>query len=112
MNMLRNMMVRCVENILNTYVFLKSQIFDFFDILGSSGRPGTSFWQLFGRLGPHFGGPGGMLGIYCNIAALAGWAGGVPEFRPRPNWKVKWSFWPPGKQYNRLLDWDNRTEGL
>ena len=51
------MMVRCEESIVNTDVFLKSQIFDFFDILGSSGRPGTSFWRLLGRLGPHFGGP-------------------------------------------------------
>ena len=58
-NILRNLMVRCVENMVNTDVFLKLQIFDFFDILGSLGRPGTSFWRLFGRLGPHFGGPGG-----------------------------------------------------
>ena len=42
-NILRNMMVRYVENIVNTDVFSKSQIFDFFDILGSSGRPGTLF---------------------------------------------------------------------
>ena len=53
------MRVRCEENIVNIDVSLKSQIFDFFDILGSSGRPGTSFWRLFGSLGPHFGGPGG-----------------------------------------------------
>ena len=44
-------MVRCEENIINTDVFLNSQILDFFEILGSSGRPGTSFWQLFGCLG-------------------------------------------------------------
>ena len=73
-NILRNMMVRCVENIVNTDVFLKSQIFDFFDILGSSGRPGTSFWRLFGSLGPHFGGPGGAGNIlqYCCPGWLAG----------------------------------------
>ena len=71
-NMLRNMMVRCVENIVNTDVFLKSQIFDFFDILGSSGRPGTSFWRLFGSLGPHFGGPGGC---WEYTAILLPWQG-------------------------------------
>ena len=35
-------MVRCVENIVNTDVFLKLQIFDFIDILGSSGTA----WDL------------------------------------------------------------------
>ena len=75
------MRVRCEENIVNIDVSLKSQIFDFFDILGSSGRPGTSFWRLFGSLGPHFGGPGGVLGIHCNIAALAGLPGGVQNGR-------------------------------
>ena len=41
-NMLRNMMVRCVENIVNIDVFLKLQIFYFFDILGSTGTA----WDL------------------------------------------------------------------
>ena len=77
---LRNMMVRCVENTVDTDVFLKSHIFDSFDILGSSGRPGTSFWWLFGCLGPHITREPPAHGIYyCNIAALAGWAGGGPR---------------------------------
>ena len=71
------MRVRCEENIVNTDVSLKSQIFDFFDILGSSGRPGTSFWRLFGGPGAAFWWSGRVLGIYYNIAALAGLPGGV-----------------------------------
>ena len=63
--------------------------------------PGAAFWWS-----------GRVLGIYCNIAALAGWAGGVPEFRAWVDWRVNWWFWPQYQQYNRLLDWDNRTEGL
>ena len=74
MNILRNLMVRCVENIINTDVFLKLQIFYFFDILGSLGRPGTSFWRLFGRLGPHFGGPGGC---WEYTAILLPWLAGL-----------------------------------
>ena len=66
-NIMRNIMVRCVENIVNIYVFLKLQIFDFFDILGSSGRPGTSFWWLFGCLGQHFSGLGGCWECTGNI---------------------------------------------
>ena len=75
------MMVRYVENIVNTDVFLKSQIFDFFDILGSSGRPGTTFGRLFWTPGAAFWWSGGVLGIHCNIAALAGLPGGVQNGR-------------------------------
>ena len=71
------MMVRCKENVVNTNVFLKSQIFDFVDILESSGRPGTSFWVAFWTPGAAFWWSGGGLGIYCNIADLAGLLGGV-----------------------------------
>ena len=74
LNILRNMMVRCVENILDTHVFLKSQIFYFFDILGSLGRPGSSFGWVFGRLGPHFGGPGGC---WEYTAILLPWLAGL-----------------------------------
>ena len=45
------MVAGCEENLVNTDVFLNSHILDFFEILGSSGRPGTSLWQLFGCLG-------------------------------------------------------------
>ena len=94
LNILRNMMVRCVENIVNTDVFLKSQIFDFFDILGSSGRPGTSFGRLFGRLGPHFGGPQGAGNMLQYLLCLArpGWLAGLDPGGARTrsgegNWK-------------------------
>ena len=73
------MMVRCEENIVNIDVSLKSHIFDFFDILGSSGRPGTSFWAAFWEPGAAFWWSGGVLGIYCNIGALAGLAGEGPK---------------------------------
>ena len=69
------MRVRCEENIINIDS-LKSQIFDFFDIWGSSGRPGTSFWRLFGSLGPHFGGPGGC---WECTAILLPWLAGRGE---------------------------------
>ena len=72
--MLRNMMVRCEENIVNTDVFLKLHIFDFFDVLASPGRPGTSFWRLFGRLGRHFGGPAGC---WEYTAILQPWLAGM-----------------------------------
>ena len=73
------MMVRCVQNLVNTDVLLKLQIFILFDILGSSGTawdlilaalwvPGAAFWWS-----------GRVLGIYCNIATLAGWLGGGPR---------------------------------
>ena len=45
-NILRNMMVICVENLLNTDVCLSLQILDFFRYFGGP-RDG---------LGPHFGG--------------------------------------------------------
>ena len=80
-NILRNMMVRCVENIVNTDVFLKLQIFDFIDILGSSGTAWDLIFAAFWMPGAAFWWSGRVLGIYCNIAALAGWAGGVPGFR-------------------------------
>ena len=68
------MMVRCEENIVNTDVFLKSQFFNFFDILGSSGRLGTSFGRLFGCLGPHFRGPAGCWEYTAILLPwLAGW---------------------------------------
>ena len=51
-NILRNMVVRCIESLLNTNVFLKLQIFEFSDILG----------VLRDGLGPHFGGFFGYLG--------------------------------------------------
>ena len=73
------------------------------------GFRGLGFLDAWGRI---FGGPGGC---WEYIAILLRWLaglGGVPGFRQRPNWKVKWSFWPQDQQYNRLLDWDNRTEGL
>ena len=75
------MMVRCEENIVNTDVFLKSQIFDFFDILGSSGRPGGLILAAFWVPGAAFWWSGRVLGIYCNIAALAGLPGGVQNGR-------------------------------
>ena len=86
--MLRNMMVRCVENIVNTDVFLNSQIFGFFDILGSSGRPGPSFWQLFGHLGPHFDVPQGAGRIlqYLLCRARPGWLAGLD-----PGGAIIWS---------------------
>ena len=68
------MTVRCEENIVNTDVFVKSHIFDVFDILGSSGRPGTSFGRLFGRLGPHSGGPAGC---WEYTAILLRWLAGL-----------------------------------
>ena len=53
-----------------------------------------------------------VLEIYCNIAALAGWAGGFPKSCNPPDWVVKCVKLPYDQQYNRLLDWDYRTEGL
>ena len=80
-NILRNLMVRCVENIVNTDVFLKLQIFDFIDILGSSGTAWDLILAAFWTPGAAFWWSGGVLGIYCNIAALAGLPGGVQNGR-------------------------------
>ena len=75
-------MVRCVENIVNTYVFLKFQTFNLFDILGSSGTAWDLILAAFWVPGAAFSWSVRVLGIYCNIATLAGWlGGGVPEFR-------------------------------
>ena len=116
MNILRNMMVRCVENIVNTDVFLKLQIFEFFDILGSSGRPGTSAWWLFGRLVPHFGGPQGAGNMLQYLLGLArpGWLAGLDPGSERMwsgegNWKCL------ALSTSSTTDcWtaDNRTDGL
>ena len=75
------MRVRCVENIVNTDVFLKLQIFDFIDILGSSGTAWDLILAAFWTPGAAFWWSGGVLGIYCNIAALAGLQGGVQNGR-------------------------------
>ena len=80
-NILRNMMVRCVENIVNTDIFSKSQIFEFFDILGSRGTAWDLILEAFRMPGAAFWDSGRVLGIWCDMAALAGWAGGVPGFR-------------------------------
>ena len=41
---------------------------------GPQGRLGTSFWRLFGCLGPHFGGPGGCWEYTAILLPwLAGW---------------------------------------
>ena len=57
------MMVRCVENIVNTDVFLKLQIFDFIDILGSSGTAWDLILAAFWEPGAAFWWSGGVLGI-------------------------------------------------
>ena len=70
------MMVRCVENIVNTDVFLKLQIFDFFDILGSSGTAWDLILAAFWMPGAHFGGPGGCWEYSAILLPwLAGWGG-------------------------------------
>ena len=80
------MIVRCVENILNTDVFLKLQIFEFSDILGSTGTawdlileafrvPGAAFWWSGG-------GAGNTLQYCCpGRAARGGSKTGVNEVR-------------------------------
>ena len=57
------MMVRCVENIVNTVVFLKLQIFDFVDILGSSGTAWDFILAAFWVPGAAFSWSGRVLGI-------------------------------------------------
>ena len=94
-------MVRCEENIVNTDVFLKSQIFDFFDILVSSGRPGTSFWRLFGHPGPHFGGPGGC----CEYSViLLRWLAGLggPKILPPLRLEGKMELLAPGPAVQQI----------
>ena len=105
-------MVRCVENLVNTYVFLKLQISEFSDIWGSTGTAWDLILEAFRMPGTAFWWSGRVLGIWCDMAALAGWAGGVPGFRTRLDLMVKWMNVPQDQQYNRLLDWDYRTEGL
>ena len=76
-NILRNMMVRCVENIVNIYVFLKLQVFNFFDILGSSGTAWDLILGLFGARGRILvirEGAGNIL-QYCYPGNSAGWGG-------------------------------------
>ena len=80
MNILRNMMVRCVENIVNTDAFLKSQIFDIFRYFGVLGTardlilaafwtPGAAFWWSAGCWK--------YVAVFAlsGQARLAGWAG-------------------------------------
>ena len=70
------MMVRCVENIINTDVFLKLPILDFFRYFGILGTARDLILAAFWTPGAAFWWSGRVLGIYCNIAALAGWQGG------------------------------------
>ena len=73
------MMVRCEENILNIDVFLKSQIFCFFDNLWVLGTARELILAAFWVLGAAFWWSGRVLGRYCNIAALARLPGGGPK---------------------------------
>ena len=57
------MMVRCVENIVNMYVFVKLQVFNFFDILGSSGTASDLILAAFWVPGAAFSLSGRVLGI-------------------------------------------------
>ena len=57
------MMVRCVENLVNTDVFSKLQIFYLFDILGSSGTAWDLILVAFRVSGAEFSWAGRMLGI-------------------------------------------------
>ena len=81
LNILRNMMVRCVENIVNTDVFLKSQIFDFFQYFGVLRTARDLILAAFWTPGAAFWWSGRVLGVHCNIAALAGLPGGVQNGR-------------------------------
>ena len=56
-------MVRCVENVVNTDVFLKLQIFDFFDIWGSSGMAWDLILEALWMTGAAFLWSGRVLGI-------------------------------------------------
>ena len=74
MNILRNMMVRCVENVVNTDVFLKSQIFDFFDMLVSTGTAWDLILEAFRVPGAAFLWSGGC---WKYTAILLRWLAGL-----------------------------------
>ena len=79
-------MVRCEENMINTDVFLKSLIFDFFRYFGVLGTARDPILAAFWVPGAAFWWSGRVLGIYCNIATMAGWLG-VPDFGASANWR-------------------------
>ena len=74
-------------------------------ILATFGSPGAAFWWS-----------GRVLGIYCNIAALAGLPGGVQNGSERGPAKLNVGFWaypPTYNQYCRTTELqDYRTTGL
>ena len=71
------MMVRCVENIINTDVFLMFQTFNLFDILESSGTAWDFILAAFWMPGAYFGGPGGCWECSAILLPwLAGWLAG------------------------------------
>ena len=76
----RKIMVRCVQNLVDIYVFVKLQIFNLADILRSSGSAWDLILAAFRVPGAAFSWSGRVLGIYCNIAALAGRLGGSQNF--------------------------------
>ncbi len=63
-------------------------------------EPGAAFWWS-----------GGVLGIYCNIAALAGLPGGVQNGSERGQVKLNVGFWAHPTSYKPVLQ-DYRTTGL